>query len=211
MINNLKAGFVLCLMAYGLSGCAPGVTHTIVPDYEQRGVRLVALAPVENKTNDVEAAKLLRKTILDALYFKGYPRIPLDIIDEKLTVDCGKRIGEGMDALPPTVIGESLGVDAILYPRLLEWKTSFISVYAPTTVAVALELKDADTGITLWRSQESVVDRHYDFTKKRLELKAYQAYEPAVRQIVGETLSSLPDGPDFARKPPPERKFWKFW
>jgi len=87
----------------------------------------------------------------------------------------------------------------------------FISVYAPTTVSVSLELKSVRTGTTLWSSRYSVVDRHYDFTRKRLELKACQSYEPAIRKIIDETLSSLPDGPDSVGKPPPEKRFWELW
>ena len=210
-MKTFKAGLIFFLIIFGISGCASGVSHTIIPDYNQRGIRLVALAPVDNRTNDGAAAKLLRKTILDALYFKGYPRIPLDMIDDTLTVERGKKARAGADDISPTVIGQVLGVDAVMYARLLEWNTSFISVYAPTTVSVALELKDAKTGMTLWGSQHSVVARHYDFTRKRLELKACQSYEPAVRQIVDETLSSLPDGPDSAGKAPPQKQFWKFW
>jgi len=210
-MDTFKAGLISLLIICGIWGCASGVPHTIIPDYDKRAIRLVALAPVDNRTNDEAAAKLLRKTILDTLYFKGYPRIPLDMIDDKLTVACGEQARASADDISPTVIGQVLGVDAIMYARLLEWNTSFISVYATTTVSVALELKDAKTGVTLWDSQHSVVARHYDFTRKRLELKACQSYEPAVRQIVDETLSSLPDGPDSAGKALPQKKFWKFW
>ena len=203
---------MLCVIACIISGCASGVSHTIVPDYNQRGIRLIALVPVDNKTNDKQAEQLLREDILENLYFKGYPRIPLDMIDEKLTADCGwnPEINSGCN-VSPEIIGKLLGVDAVMYCSLLEWKTSFISVYAPTTISVSLELKDAGTGANLWSSGYSVVDRHYDFTRKRLELKACQSYEPAIRKIVDETLSSLPDGPDSVGKPPPEKRFWELW
>lgn len=202
---------MLFLVACVISGCASGPPRTIVSDYNQREIRLIALAPVDNVTGDTQAAQLLRGTILETLYFKGYPRIPLDMIDEKLAADCGWAPGDKTCNVSPEVIGKLLGVDAVLYCSLLEWKTSFISMYAPTTVSVLLELKDAGTGATLWSSRYSVVDRHYDFTRKRLELKAYQAYEPAIREIVDETFASLPDGPDSVKQPPPEKGFWKFW
>ncbi|MBW2558427.1 MAG: DUF799 family lipoprotein [Deltaproteobacteria bacterium] len=212
MIYKTKKIFLLCVVACVISGCASGIPHTIIPDYNQRGIRLIALVPVDNKTNDKQAAQLLREDILENLYFKGYPRIPLDMIDEKLTADCGWNLEKNSGRnISPEVIGDLLGVDAIMYCSLLEWKTSFISVYAPTTVSVSLELKDAETGANLWSSRYSVTDRHYDFTRKRLELKACQSYEPAIRKIVDETLSSLPDGPDSVGKPPPEKRFWELW
>ncbi len=211
MIYKLKAGVVLCVIVCVMSGCASRISHTIVPDYNQRGIRLIALAPVDNKTEDTQAARLLREKILEALYFKGYPRIPLSIIDEKLTAHHGRNADDSKGDISPEAIGKLLGVDAAMYCSLLEWKTSFISMYAPTTVSVSFELKDAGTGATLWSSRYSIVDRHYDFTRKRLELKAYQSYEPAIREIIDETFTSLPDGPDFVGKPPLEKKFWKFW
>jgi len=212
LIYKVRAVLLLCVIVCAISGCASGVPHTIVQDYNQRDIRLIALAPVDNRTNDKQAAQLLREDILENLYFKGYPRIPLDMIDEKLTADCGwNPENNGEFNVSPEVVGDLLGVDAVMYCTLLEWKTSFISVYAPTTVSVSLELKDTKTGASLWSSRYSVVDRHYDFTRKRLELKACQSYEPAIREIVDETLSSLPDGPDSVGKPPPEKRFWELW
>jgi len=208
----LRKTFLLSVAVCIVAGCASGVPHTIVPDYDKRKIRLIALVPVDNRTDDRQAARLLREEILEKLYFKGYPKIPLDMIDEKLTSDCGWNMEvNGKCALPIEVIGKRLGVDAIMYCTLLEWKTSFITVYAPTTVSVALELKDAETGETLWHSRYSVVDRHYDFTRKRLELKACQAYDPAIREIVDETLSSLPNGTDSAGYTPSEKSSWKLW
>jgi len=202
---------MLCLTVCLLSGCASGISHTIIPDYNKREIRLIALAPINNKTGDTKAAQLVRENILEALYFKGYPRIPLSMIDEKLTAHRGRNTSGSTYDIPPEVVGKLLGVDAVMYCSLLEWKTSFISVYAPTKVSVLLELKDAGGGTTLWSSRYSIVDRHYDFTRKRLEMKACQSYEPAVREIIDETFASLPDGPDFVGKVPPEKKFWKFW
>ncbi|MEA1971296.1 MAG: hypothetical protein U9N37_06760, partial [Thermodesulfobacteriota bacterium] len=132
MIYKLKTIFLLCVTACVIMGCASGIHHTIVPDYNQRGIRLIALLPVDNKTNDKQAAQLLREGIFEGLYFKGYPRIPLDMIDEKLTTDCGENIeGNHECNLPLEIIGKRLGVDAVMYCTLLEWKTSFVSVYAP--------------------------------------------------------------------------------
>ncbi|MBW2560851.1 MAG: DUF799 family lipoprotein [Deltaproteobacteria bacterium] len=208
---KLKTSVVLCLIACLMSGCASGVSHTLVPDYTKREIRLIALAPVDNRTGDTQAAQLLRENILEALYFKGYPRIPLSMIDEKLTAHRARKADDSIYDIPPETVGELLGVDAVMYCSLLEWNTSFISMYAPTMVSVALELKDTGTGAILWSSRYSIVERHYDFTRKRLESKAYQSYEPAVREIIDETFASLPDGPDCVGKVPPEKSFWKFW
>lgn len=208
MIHIRKVVIILCVTACVMAGCAFRDPHTIVSDYDKRGIRLIALAPVDNKTDDMEAARLLREKILEALYFKGYPRIPLSMIDEKLKAGgSDDRTG----TMSPEAIGNLLGVDAVMYGTLTEWKTTFIGMYASTTVSVSLVLKDAQTGTTVWSAKHRIVERNYDLTRERLELKSYQAYEPAIREIIDKTLSSLPDGPDFVGSPPPEKKFWKFW
>jgi len=212
LIDKIEKVFLLCVVACVISGCASGIPHTIVPDYNKMGIRLIALMPVDNRTNDKQAGQIVREDVFETLYFKGYPRIPLDVIDERLTADCGwdPETNSGCD-VSPEVIGKLLGVDAIMYCSLLEWKSSFITVYGSTKVSILFELKDAETGAILWSSRYRVADRHYDFTRMRLELKACQFYEQAVREIVDETLSSLPDGPDSVRKTPPEKRFWGLW
>ena len=207
MINIRKTVIILCVTACVMAGCASRDPHTIVSDYDKRGIRLIALAPVDNKTDDMEAARLLREKILEALYFKGYPRIPLGMIDEKLKAGGSDR---GTGTMSPEVIGNLLRVDAVMYGTLTEWTTTFIGMYASTTVSVSLVLKDTQTGTTVWSAKHRIVERNYDLTRDRLELKSYQAYEPAIREIIDKTLSSLPDGPDFVGSPPPEKKFWKF-
>ena len=112
---------MLCVIACVISGCTSGISHTIVPDYNQKGIRLIALAPVDNKTGDTRAAMLLREKMLETLYFKGYPRIPLSMIDEKLTAYHGRNAGDSKGDIPPEVIGKLLGVDAVMYGSLLEW------------------------------------------------------------------------------------------
>lgn len=207
MINIRKTVIILCITACVMAGCASRDPHTIVSDYDKRGIRLIALAPVDNKTDDMEAARLLREKILEALYFKGYPRIPLGMIDEKLKAGGSDR---GTGTMSPEAIGNLLGVDAVIYGTLTEWTTTFIGMYASTTVSVSLVLKDTQTGTTVWSAKHRIVQRNYDLTRERLQLKSYQAYEPAIREIIDKTLSSLPDGPDFVGSPPPEKKFWKF-
>jgi hypothetical protein len=54
------------------------------PDYSKKGTRLIAILPVNVKSGDARAGQMLREMVLNELYFKGYPRVPLQGIDEKL-------------------------------------------------------------------------------------------------------------------------------
>ncbi|MHB8907522.1 MAG: GNA1162 family protein [Syntrophales bacterium] len=175
-----------------LSGCAAKIPHVIVPDYGKRGVRLIAVMPVGNSSSDPRSAEMLRSKLVDELYFKGYPRIPVKVIDEKLAAVLPGAGGK----VPPQMIGEMLKVDAVLYPILNESGMGHGIFYAATAVEARFELFSAKTGESLWRVQYRVVDRNWGFSRKQLELKSSQVYEPALQKMVDRALETLPDGPD---------------
>jgi len=181
--------------------CASHNSRTIIPDYNKKGIRLVGLLPVKNKTQDKKAAQILRRTLLEELYFKGYPKIPLRVVDQELIRIYGDITMPENNTIPPEVVGEILGVDAVMYCTLGEWKTSFVFVFAPTTVVVSFELRSAKTGETLWKTQCKVVKRNYGFTEKDLEMKSHETCELAILEIVDKAIAALPNGPDFPGSP----------
>ena len=211
-LRGLKNVFVLTVIALFLSGCGgskiPGLN---VKDYKKKGVRLVALMPVDNKTKDANAATVLRREVLEALYFKGYPKIPLDVIDEKTAEIYKENPAPGRGHIPPGVLGELLGVDAVMYCTLEKWKTSYLYVYAKTAVSATFELRSAKTGETLWSAKDNIAERHYDFTERRLEMKSRQVYEPIMQEIINKAMSTLPAGPDSIEKLPSKKRWWRFW
>jgi hypothetical protein len=187
---------LLAVCAIFILGCRGTIPSFVAPDFDKRCVRLIALMPVDNKTKDEKAAVILRKDLLEELYFKGYPKIPLDVIDGKINeINEGNFVAKGK-RVPPDVIGEALGIDAVMYCTLTEWGVSLRYLYAPTTVAASFELLSAKTGETLWRSNQKVVERDYDITQKRLEMKSHESYEKAVREVLDKAMETFPDGPD---------------
>ena len=183
---------VLFLALLFLTGCASKVPHVIVPDYDKRQTRLIAVMPVSGSLPDQKSADMLRTKLLEELYFKGYPKIPLNVIDEKLAA----MFSVGGEKLDPRAVGEMLKVDAVLYSTLKEGGMGRGIVYAATAVEAEFELRSAKTGESLWRVQYRVISRNYGFSRKELELKSSQVYEPALQEMVSRALDTLPDGPD---------------
>jgi len=176
-------------------GCT-SIPGKVDPDYSKSGTRLIAVLPVNNQTADAKAAKTLREKVFNELYFKGYPKIPLQLIDEKLS-----KVYEGYadfkrESISPKVVGELLGVDAVFYATLTECSTSFTYLYAPIRVSVVFELRSAKTGVTLWSSRYSTVKRNYGISREQLEMESCQTYEPALQEVVDKAMKTLPDGPD---------------
>ena len=173
------------------AGCAAKIPHVIVPDYGKRGMRLIAVMPVQNSQAGPEAARMLRGKLVEELYFKGYPKIPPKLIDEKLA-----EISAAGGAASPQSMGEMLRVDAVLYATLKEGRAEVTLFYAPTAVDMDLEMKSAVTGERLWRVQYRAVRRSYGFSRKQMEMKTSQVFEPVVQEVVARALETLPDGPD---------------
>ncbi len=80
-----KIYFYLAIIVFVLNaGCSSKATKKADVDPEKNLVNIIAVLPVENKTQDEVAPGLLRIRIIDELYFKGYSKISPDFIDRRL-------------------------------------------------------------------------------------------------------------------------------
>ncbi len=198
MMPRFRNFFLLAMVFCILFGCWKKTPQSVQPEEVKKPViRLVAVLPVDNRTTDPQAARILREQLLQEIFFRGYPKIPLATIDEKLAKNY-----KDATHIPPLIAGELLGVDAVVYCTLTEWKTSFSYVYALTTVSARFEMRSAKTGETLWKANHKVGKRNYDVSRKGLEMKSFLDYEPAIREVVDKAIQTFPEGPDFTGRPP---------
>ncbi|HEU20717.1 MAG TPA: hypothetical protein ENO00_15280 [Deltaproteobacteria bacterium] len=211
-LNGLKHVVTIMMIVCFSWGCGSPVTPSLLPDYDEKGIRLIALMPIQNKTQDPLAAQVLREVLAEELYFKGYPRIPIRLVDDKLREIYRGRIEFEDKIIPPQAVGESLGVDAVMYCTLEEWKTSYVMIYAPTTVAASFVLWSTKTGEMIWNTSHRVVKRDYDLSGKGLEMKSRQSCETAAQEVVEKAMVTLPDGPEYPGRPPKkENSFFGLW
>ena len=196
MVLRLRYMAVFFIMATIMTGCWFRTTPVSIPGYADKGIRMIAVMPVKAKTADPELAKLMREKILEALYFKGYPRISVGGIDDTLAKIYDKTPDRGAD-IPPQAVRSLLAVDAVLYATLNECRTATTYLYAATIISAGFELRDGKTGETLWKSEpQNNVERNFDITRQRLEQTIYQVMEPTIQEVVEKALQGLPDGPD---------------
>ncbi|MBP9021267.1 MAG: DUF799 family lipoprotein [Syntrophobacterales bacterium] len=204
MLRLRSATVFLALLLCFFIGCGKKTPGTVRPEESKKPVvRLIAVLPVENKSSDVQAARILRERILEEIFFKGYPKIPLSVLDEKLSgsYKSGAKV-------PPKIVGDLLKVDAVFYCTLEEWKTTYGLVSARTTVSARFELRNAKTGETIWKSRGKETRKNYDVTRKGQEMKSFLDYEQIVAEIVDKAMASFPDGPDFIGRPPAKKGCW---
>jgi hypothetical protein len=181
-----------------VQGCAWKQPYSVNPDYSKKGTRLIAVLPVNMKSGDARVGQMLREMVLNELYFKGYPKVPLQGMDEKLAKIYKGNMDFKRENIPPKAIGDLLGVDAVLYASLEECSTDFSFFSAPTSVSVFFELRSAKTGETLWSYRKRTVKRNYGISREQLEMDSCQVYEPAIQEVVDKAMRTLPDGPDSA-------------
>ena len=157
---------------------------------------MVAVLPVANQSKNMEASSLFRDKVLEAIYFKGYPKIPLNVIDDKLSKLYKDYQQPNVESVAPRSVGELLGVDAVLYVNLQECDTSFVLLSAKTSVSATFDLRSARTNDSLWSTKYSVSERNFEITKERLKMKSCQVFEPAMQEILDQVMQTLPEGPD---------------
>jgi len=159
------------------------------------GVKTIAVMPVEIKTGSRDAARIIRESLIEELYFKGYGKIPVEMVDAALA-DLRKRdSGVTGGTVPPQVIGSMLGVEAVLYTTLLEASTTYKYVYAPVVVSADFQLRRVTTGDVVWRYVSEAKEHDYGVTKNSLELGTTKIFEDVVHEAVKKAMTNLPDGP----------------
>lgn len=193
----LTLGMLIFLVVAVMVGCGKKlIPHSLVTEYENRKIRSIAVLPAQDKAANAEVNTLLRQRVVDGLYYKGYPKVSLKDIDEKLATFFKGVKTPDVNALPPRDVGDILGVDAVLYTTLQDCSTSFFLLYASSSVKVHFALYHAKTGELLWQTDYRVGERNFDVTPGRLKMESCKVYEPALFEIINKAMETLPDGPD---------------
>jgi hypothetical protein len=198
MIHRIQSIAVFFVMIMMITGCSSRAKPASIPGYVEKGIRIIVVMPVKAPTVDPKVVRLMRDRIMETLYFKGYPRIPLGLVDGTLAKVYDKVPESGVD-IPPQAVRTLLNADAVLYVTVNELRTSTAWLYAATIISATFELRDGKTGETIWKAQPQNVERSFDVTTQRLERTVYQVLEPALQAMVEQALQGLPEGPDAIR------------
>jgi hypothetical protein len=165
------------------------------PPERNLGVKTIAVMPVDIKAGSRDAARMIRENLVEELYFKGYAKVPTEMVDAALAEFKKRDGGASGSTVPPQVIGSMLGVDAVLYTTLLEASTTYKYVYAPVVVSADFQLRRVTTGDVVWRYVSEAKELDYGVTKNSLELGTTKIFEDVVHEAVKKATITLPDGP----------------
>lgn len=191
MIQHHRLPIVLIILSLGLFACSAQNSEQVKDDSNRNRINVIALMPVENKTQDMKVPELLSVRLQEELRFKGYSQTIVPAGNAKDTAPAGA--GEHPDSTFPQNIADVRGADAAMYCTLQESKISTVLFYAPATVSVRCELRSVKTGETIWNAQYRYTSRNFDVMNATL--KSRGALESALDVVVDKVMETLPYGP----------------
>ena len=102
-----------------------------------------------------------------------------------------------MRAITPRELKEILGADAGLYCQLKEDDKTKI-FYEPIKISLSCELRNSETGETIWKGQSESVRRNFGLTGKDLDKQKHDDFEEVIDEAVNKIIKTLPDGPNLS-------------
>lgn len=183
---------VMLSIIYGCSGKSPQIVQD---NHDKNQAKIIAVLPVDNKSLNGKTSQLFRSRLLEELYFKGYSKLPLDMIDKKLETLYTSEDKKSVSAIAPQTLKDLVGADAGMYCTLTQDSKSKM-FYSPIKISVRCELRSTETGEIIWKAQSESTARNFDFTNKGLEKKSHEFLENVIDEVVNKIIKTLPDGPN---------------
>lgn len=125
-------------------------------------IRVVAILPMLNNSDDVDAPTRVREAFHNRLSRYHYNVQALKETNDILNLQMGITMGRQLDLTTAQQIGETLGVDGVFYGFLLDFNEVTTGVVNTSTVRMGWKLVNTKTGNISWgkgvgvRSSESI-------------------------------------------------------
>ncbi len=113
----------------------------------------VAVAPLENKSNDLDASEIIRGAFAEGIAQKGWNVVPASESDRMLREGLGISYGGQLKATTPEEVCRVLGVEGVFYGEVEEWNKTTTGVYNSVSVAAAFRFYRKD-GTLAWEGSD---------------------------------------------------------
>jgi len=125
---NKRSGILLLFLILIFTGCSS--SRALLKSETTEVPAKIAVLPVDNLTNDVAGAQIIRQVIQATLAekYKGYEIQSLDVTDQLLR-DAGVTDGGQLNVFHPIELNEILEVDGLLYLTLTELELLTLPFY----------------------------------------------------------------------------------
>lgn len=209
-----RALFWIIGLLLASAACSPlhdPMYRRIAPD-AANPIRTVAVLPLVNQTNDVEAPAYVREEMILRLQALHYAVQPATETDQRLRDRMGITLGRQLDLATAPQLSDTLGVDALMYGVLEDFNTTIAGVLTEKKVRARFALIRTADGLPFWSGGAGVVGRIRVSggvsgkvatgleAKSRLEA-AGESAEQAKKAAVPESSGRLPGGLDRVAAP----------
>lgn len=110
----------------------------------------VAVLPIYNATNDAAGPETVRTEFVRHLAYRHYLVQPVKETDELLLTQMGITLGSQLELTTPEKVGETLGVDGVVYGYLINFDDVTAGVYNVKRVRAGFKLIETKTGRVVW-------------------------------------------------------------
>jgi hypothetical protein len=114
----------------------------------------VAVAPLENRSNDISAPEIVRAAFITEIRQRGWNVLPPEESDRVLRETLGISYGGQLGSTTPGTVCRELGVEGVFYGEVGEWNKTTTGVYNKVTVTASIELY-AKNGTRVWEGSDT--------------------------------------------------------
>jgi hypothetical protein len=115
-------------------------------------IKTVAVLPLVNNTNDVDGPRYVREQLARELPKHYYVVRPVAEVDQILKDRMGVTLASQLDMATPKKLGETLGVDGVIYGALDDFSHTVTGAYNVKRVRLRVKLVNCKTGETVWKN-----------------------------------------------------------
>ncbi len=140
---------LLSVLVSMAAGCT--LPHPRFPTDPSNPLRRVAVLPMKNDTDDVEGPNLVRQKMVEALTNRSYVVQDIKDTDQILRDQMGINLGGQLSLTTPQKLGETLGVEGVLYGTLMDFDETTLGIYNARKVRGKFSLVNTATGQPVWQ------------------------------------------------------------
>jgi len=201
--KNCVIFFILICLLFPLP--VPGAdkseqeSYKIHPDYEKMKPKVIAVLPMDNLSLEPDVETFLYNKVYDRLISKGYIRISVETVIEKMG-KLGIQTPGQIVGISPQRLGKELKCDAVLIGQIDQSASVHGGVYDAIVVSCSLGLMNCSDGELLWRCEQwRAAHRQWQLDPFNALLNAMAhakgSREDRIYWLVHEMLKTLPNGP----------------
>ncbi len=148
MKTRFRWFFLLVVLTMVIGGCA--IPHAPLPTDPSNPLKRVAVLPMKNDTTDVDGPDVVRQKMAEALTKRSYVVMDIKESDQILRDRMGINLGGQLELTTPQKLGETLGVEGVLYGTLMDFDETTTGLYNAKKVRGMFKIVNTATGQTVW-------------------------------------------------------------